>query len=184
MPLLTLLALAVALGVPAPPAAQTPAPMPSMTAAPAADSCPGGPATLPSEMAGWAARAALAAARSPAGLAPATLAVGRGVDATLHPADSVAYAATPGKPAGPGGQAGLLALSVAAPGTYAVGLSSPAWIDVVDASGAPVASTAHGRGPPCSGMRKVVDFTLAPGRYVVQLTTGGDPVVGVLVFRR
>ena len=52
------------------------------------------------------------------------------------------------------------------------------------AHGATVVSTAHGHGPPCSGIRKVVDFTLTPGRYVVQLTTGGDPVVGVIAFRR
>ena len=181
MPLLAFLALSLALAAPTSVAQTSARPM---TAAPPAESCSAGPPPLPPGMVGWTARTSLAAAPSPAGLGTAALAVGHGVDATLGPASTVAYAAAPGKPAGPGGRAGLLALSVDAPGTYAVGLSLAAWIDVVDASGAPVASTAHGRGPPCSGMRKVVDFPLAPGRYVVQLTTGGDPVVGVLAFKR
>ena len=96
----------------------------------------------------------------------------------------MAYAATPGRPAPVGGRGGLLALEVIEPGAYAVGLSSAAWIDVMDARGATVASATHGHGPPCSGMRKVVDFVLTPGRYVVQLNTGGDATVGVLAFRR
>lgn len=153
-------------------------------AAPGPESCPAGPPALPPAMAGWAARTPIEAVGSPAGLDRATLALGRGVDAALRPAEAVTYAAPPGKPAGPGAKAGLLALQVAAPGTYAVGLSSAAWIDVVDAQGAPVASAGHDHGPPCSGMRKVVDFPLEPGRYVVQLTTGGEPAVGVLAFRR
>ena len=149
-----------------------------------AEACPpGAPPALPPAMAGWSARTPLAAAASPAALGGPSLTPGRGVDAKLAPAPSVTYAATPGKPAPPGGSAGLMALTVPAAGTYAVGLSSAAWIDVVDASGASVASAAHGHGPACSGMRKVVDFALAPGRYVIQLSSA-DPTVGVLVFRR
>ena len=188
MPLPTALLLSAVLAAaqaPPTPAPRTSAPPMSGPMAPmAAETCPAVLPALPPAMAGWSARTPLAAAASPAGLAPATLAAGRGVDASLRPAEAVSYAVAPGRPAGPGARAGLLALAVAEPGTYAVGLSSAAWIDVVDARGAPVASTAHGRGPPCSGMRKVVDFPLAAGRYVVQLTTAADPVVGVLAFRR
>ncbi len=178
-----LLAAVLAAPVP-PPTAETPPPQPGMGAMPAPESCPAGTPSLPPALAGWAARTPVTAAASSAVPAPAILSVGKGVDATLRPADGVAYASAPGRPAGPGGRAGLLALQVGEPGTYAVGLSSVAWIDVVDARGAAVASTAHGHGPPCSGMRKVVDFPLAPGRYVIQLTTGGDPVVGIIAFRR
>ena len=166
-------------------AAQAPAAVapPAGMAAAAAESCPPGPPSLPPALAGWASRAPLAAAASPAAAGSASLALGRGVDAALRPSAEVAFAAAPGRPVRPGERAGLLALPVPAAGTYAVGLSSAAWIDVVDAAGAAVASTAHGHGPPCSGVRKTVDFPLSPGRYTIQLTTA-EPSVGVIAFRR
>jgi hypothetical protein len=170
LPLLALLAL------------QPAAPQGGMATA-TAERCPAGPPALPPELSGWARRVPLAAAASPAAAVAAALTPGRGYDVALRSAGEVAFAATPGKPAPAGGGAGLLSLSVDAAGGYAVGLSSAAWIDVIDARGRSVASGAHGRGPPCTGVRKVVDFTLSPGRYFLQLT-GSEPSVGVIVLRR
>ena len=67
-------------------------------------------------------------------------------------------------------------------GTYRVALSSGAWIDLVR-DGEPVASTAHGHGPNCTGVRKMVDFPLTPGRYTLQLGANGEAEMRVLVAR-
>jgi hypothetical protein len=42
-------------------------------------------------------------------------------------------------------------------------------------------SIAHGHGPDCSGIRKMVDFRLEAGSYVLQIVGNGAPTVRVLV---
>ncbi|HEX8555674.1 MAG TPA: homogentisate 1,2-dioxygenase, partial [Sphingomonas sp.] len=71
---------------------------------------------------------------------------------------------------------------VASAGTYRVALDSAMWIDVV-AGTAAIASTTHGHGPACSGVRKMVDFALRPGRYVIQLSGSAKPQAVVMVAR-
>lgn len=68
-----------------------------------------------------------------------------------------------------GGTAALLSFTVAKAGVYQIGLGSGAWIDVVS-GGKALGSVAHGHGPICTGLRKIVDFELAPGRYALQLS--------------
>ncbi len=55
-----------------------------------------------------------------------------------------------------------------------------AWIDVVR-DGKPLESIAHGHGPACSGIRKIVDFALQPGRYLVSIDGNEAPEVSILV---
>ena len=57
-----------------------------------------------------------------------------------------------------------------------------AWVDVVRA-GRALASSAHGHGPACTGIRKIVDFRLQPGRYVLQVSGGTSASVPVLIAR-
>jgi hypothetical protein len=65
-------------------------------------------------------------------------------------------------------------------GTYRVALDAPAWIDMIE-DGKPIDSTAHSRGPECSGIRKIVDFSLKPGDHVLRLSKGALPTIAVLV---
>ena len=135
---------------------------------------------FPAGFGGWSTRAPLAAGASPR-TAP-VLAVGRAADLTLHPLADVTPVAPWGKPPAPGGQAGLAMFQVARGGTYRVALGSAAWVDVVRA-GRALASSAHGHGPACTGIRKIVDFRLQPGRYVLQVSGGTSASVPVLIAR-
>jgi hypothetical protein len=131
-------------------------------------------------LAPWSASTPLTASGDPRHLAPVT--IGRAVDLTVLPTPQVKYASRPEKPGGSVSFGGLIGIAVAQAGTYRVALSSGAWIDVLR-EGKPVASTAHGHGPECSGVRKMVDFALTPGRYTLQIAANGEPAIKVLVAR-
>jgi hypothetical protein len=144
--------------------------------------CSAGAPALPAELAGWASRDAATAAADPAGAAASPLQIGRAADAALKPSDDVRFAAPPGKAGEGESYAGLLAFTVETPGSYRVALGAGAWIDVVRDGGALV-STAHGHGPACSGIRKMVDFTLTPGTYLLQIAASPKPSIAVMVVK-
>jgi len=77
----------------------------------------------------------------------------------------------------------MLTLNVATAGTYVVAADAGAWLDVLS-DGKPVASSAHGRGPSCSTIHKQVEFNLAPGRYVLQISGAPDASIGILFVRK
>lgn len=52
-------------------------------------------------------------------------------------------------------------------GTFGVALGERGWIDVRPMRGKPLASVAHGHGPQCSTIRKIVRYKLQPGTYRV-----------------
>ena len=139
--------------------------------------------SLPPEMAGWATKSDLASATKTADLSKAELAVGHGANAALHRTPEVSYATQPEKPGGTVAYGGMLALTVKEAGTYRIGLGSGAWIDVVK-DGKTARSAAHGHGPACSSIRKIVDFPLEPGRYVIQVSANADPTLPVMVWRQ
>ena len=65
---------------------------------------------------------------------------------------------------------GLVPIEVKKPGRLVVALDAGAWIDLVrDAKF--VKSATHGHGPACSGIRKMVEFDVMPGRYVLQISS-------------
>lgn len=55
-------------------------------------------------------------------------------------------------------------------GTYGIALDQPGWIDVTPARGKPLQSTAHGHGPECSTIRKIVRYRLRPGTYRIEVS--------------
>jgi hypothetical protein len=110
------------------------------------------------------------------------LAVGKAARLVLLPAVHVRYALPPAKAPSPGTFGGVVEVAIDRAGTYRVALGSAAWIDLV-ADGEAVASIAHGHGPDCSGIRKVVDFTLQPGRHVLQLSGNAEAQTTVMVVR-
>lgn len=124
------------------------------------------PPPLPADLAGWQQGSPVVAGATGTG-AP-MLPVGRGARATLVANDSVRYARQPDKPGATDTFGGLLAFTVARAGRYRVALGAGAWIDVVLGDRA-FASVAHDHGPACSPIRKIVDFDLAPGRYLLQI---------------
>ncbi|KQX25910.1 homogentisate 1,2-dioxygenase [Sphingomonas sp. Root50] len=140
------------------------------------------PVPPPAEMAGWTGRTPLVAASDAGQLSMATLAIGRGVDAALSPTADMRYVVRPEKPGGSVSHGGLFGFTIAAAGTYRIAIGSGAWIDVLR-EGKAVESTAHGHGPACSGIRKMVDFTLRPGRYVLQIAANGSPTLPLLLTR-
>lgn len=142
--------------------------------------CPAQPAALPPELQGWSKAETLAVASGASGLAAAKLTIGSRADVTLLRTPQVDYPLRPEKPGGSVSYGGLLSVEVTRGGTYRVALGSGAWIDLIR-DGAAVTSTAHGRGPDCSGIRKMVDFALTPGKYVLQIAGNGGDKLSVLV---
>jgi hypothetical protein len=134
------------------------------------------------ELAPWAEQTPLNAAASTKQLAAAALPVGKAAEVTLLQTPDVRYPLRPEKPGGSVSYGGLIGLSIAQAGTYRVAIGSGAWIDLVR-DGKAVVSTSHGHGPDCSGIHKMVDFPLEPGRYTLQLAANGAPRIGVLVAR-
>lgn len=135
---------------------------------------------FPPELSAWSTRTALSAGTNTR-TAP-VIVVGRGVDLRLSPADGVATAVPAARPAEGGDTAGLALFQVTRGGTYRVALGGAAWIDVVRA-GRTLPSVAHGHGPICTGIRKIVDFRLTPGRYVLQLSGSAAAALPVLIAR-
>ncbi len=157
-----------------------PAALPAQGMAEPEAACPATPAPLPPELAGWAAPAPLAAATSADATAAATVTPGRAVELALKPTPQITYAKRPEQPGGSVSHGGMVALDVARAGVYRVAISTGAWLDVV-LGGAALQSVNHGRGPACSGVRKMVDFRLEPGRYIVQIAANGTPSIRLLV---
>lgn len=139
--------------------------------------CPATPAPLPPELAGWTPMTTVRAIVA----APRPVTVGHGIEATLLPIASVRLAVTSDH-ARPGSYAGLFTFAVAVPGRYRVALGAGGWIDVI-AAGKPLTSVAHGHGPACSPIRKMVDFDLAPGEYRLQLTGSDSARLPLMIVR-
>jgi hypothetical protein len=132
------------------------------------------------ELSPWSAPIPLAAAGEPQRL-PA-LAVGQAANLTLLQTPQVRYPLRPDKPSGSASYGGLVGITIAQAGTYRVALSSGAWVDLVR-DGKAVTSVAHGHGPACTGVHKMVDFPLMPGRYTLQFDAIAEAKMRVLVAR-
>ena len=110
--------------------------------------------------------------------APALI-LGKPVTATLTPAAHVQFAVPPGKGA-KDGHGGLFTLSLKQAARVGIALDGPAWVDVITGTQA-IASVEHGHGPACSGIRKIVDFDLTPGTYLLQVAGNEAPTLGLMV---
>lgn len=140
-------------------------------------------AALPAELAAWTgARVKRKAAPSPAKLASAALPVGQAVEAALLPMTKLSFAVQPEKPGGSVSKGGLFRVDIAEAGTYRVALGSGPWIDVIE-KGAALPSIAHGHGPECSGIRKMVDYEMQAGPHILQISGNGDAALTLMVVR-
>ncbi|USI73985.1 homogentisate 1,2-dioxygenase [Sphingomonas morindae] len=109
--------------------------------------------------------------------------LGRAAVLALAPSEKLRYAAKPGKAGGAPSYGGLIAFTAPRAGRYRIALGAPAWLDVVR-RGRVLRSTAHAHGPACGTVRKLVDFTLAPGRYTLQLAAAPAPTLTLMVVRQ
>jgi hypothetical protein len=134
------------------------------------------------ELAPWTAPSQLQAARNEANASRARLPIGQAARLTLVQTPEVRYPLRPEKPGGSVSYGGLVQIDVREAGTYRLALDSAAWIDVVRDKQA-VTSSAHGHGPHCTGIRKMVDFRLTPGSYILQIAANGQPQMTVLAAR-
>lgn len=110
----------------------------------------------------------------------ARIEAGSAVRLSLHPASDVRYAVPPGKPGGSVSYGGLLGLDIPEAGRYRVALGSAGWVDIIS-DGAAMVSVAHGHGPECTGIRKIVDFDLQAGSHILQISANSEPETNVLV---
>ncbi|MFA6112361.1 MAG: homogentisate 1,2-dioxygenase [Sphingomonas sp.] len=147
----------------------------------AQDAAPACPA-LPAELAGWTSGTPLAAAATPTGLARALVKIGNRTDLALAPTADVSFATTPNKAPAPDTHSGMAIFTIGTGGTYRVALGTSAWINVVH-DGKFLSSTAHTHKLGCAGVRKLIDFALTPGNYVLQIEGGRDAVAGLLIAR-
>lgn len=139
-------------------------------------------ADLPPALLAWKTRGPLVAGASLADPALGRLAVGQGVDAQLRRNGEVTFPVLPGKPGGTVSYGGLLDLTIAQAGDYQISLGTGAWIELVSGETL-VDATAHAPGPACSSLKKTVVFPLKPGRYLLEITGNGAPVLPVMVTR-
>lgn len=68
-------------------------------------------------------------------------------------------------------------------GTFGIALDQPGWIDLAPMRGKPLASVAHGHGPDCSTIRKIVRFRLQPGSYRVSVSRLTKPSAKLMLVR-
>lgn len=147
-----------------------------------AGSCPAIPVAPPSELARWSAAQPALAAADPASAAKSQVTEGQAIEARLNERAALRFAAQPEKADGSDSYGGLFAFPVKAAGTYRIAMGAAAWVDVVS-DGKAVASTAHGHGPACTGIRKMVDFPLAKGEHLIQIAGSAVPTIRLLAVR-
>lgn len=73
-------------------------------------------------------------------------------------------------------------LRITEAGRYGIAADGKVWIDI-RADTVPLASVGHGHGPACSGIRKIVWFTLAARTYELALSKAEAASVRLLVVR-
>ncbi len=127
------------------------------------------PQPLPAALSGWTASGdSLASGRA--------LTLPAGQDAGL-----IALMPAPSRPGG------VAAVSFVAPrpGVYGIAVDQGAWVDVYqdrESGSTLLQSVAHGHGPPCSGIRKIVRFRLDGGVHILHLSGMTGPAAKVMLI--
>ncbi|WP_174287307.1 hypothetical protein [Sphingomonas bacterium] len=86
------------------------------------------------------------------------------------------FMTVPGHKPATGTFGGMVGFNVTMPGVYHVAIGSAVWVDVIKGR-AKIEPTGHQPGPTCTVVRKIVDFTLEPGRYTLQFSSSAQPIV-------
>lgn len=150
---------------------------------PAPAGCPAGGAPLPAAYSAWSGARPLASASKANALDAATFSAGDAVEVGLHPDGEVTYVSLPQGAGEAASFGGLARLQVAQAGTYRVALGNFAWIDV-DRAGKPLDPVAFGHGPACTAVKKVVDYRLEPGTYLLEISGNTESELRLMVVLR
>lgn len=159
--------------------------VPVLAAPPAkAGACPATP-VLPDDLADWSRDASgktiyaygddLGADWSPLGAARTAL--------PLHRFESLRYGVAPERKPDVHKFGGMIPIEVKKAGRLIVALDAGAWIDLVR-DGTVLKSVAHGHGPACSGIRKMVEFDVMPGRYQLQIVNAPSASIHAMAVLR
>ncbi len=170
-----MLAVSVALPALAAPAKKAPA---------KAESCPANPA-LPAELADWSrtiSAKTIYGYGEPRDIGWPALGAAR-TELSLHKAESLRYWVAPEREPDVFKFGGMVPIDIKKPGRLIVALDGGAWIDLVR-DGHVVKSVTHGHGPACSGIRKMVEFDVEQGRYLLQIVNApSDKIRAMAVMR-
>lgn len=151
--------------------------------APATAECPAGGMALPVAYSAWTTAKPLPSATGVGAVSAASFAAGDAVDVRLHPDGKVTYVTLP-KGAGEAASfGGLASFEVMQAGVYRVALGDFAWVDV-DRDGKPLTPAAFGHGPECTAVKKVIDYQLEPGRYVLEISGEKASTLQLLILPR
>jgi hypothetical protein len=138
---------------------------------------------LPAALGAWAKAPVPAEAAASADGPRPELVPDRPLALRLKPAGAVTFAQAPGQLRKvEAAHGGLVAVRVPAEGTWRIAASGPVWIDLIGPAG-PVASSGHGRMAPCTSIRKVVEFALPAGTWLVQLNGNPGPDLRLMLSR-
>lgn len=150
----------------------------------AAEACPARPA-LPLELADWSRNVSsktIYGYGEPRDAGWPALGAAR-TELPLHKFESLRYAIAPEREPDVYKFGGMVPIDVKKGGRLTVALDTAAWIDLVR-DGAVVKSATHGHGPACSGIRKMVEFEVTPGRYLLQIVNAPtDRIHAMAVLR-
>jgi len=159
---------------------------PAVAAAPAkpAEACPANP-VLPPELADWSRNVSsktIYGYGEPRDIGWPALGAAR-TELSLHKTESIRYWIAPEREPDVFKFGGMVPIDVKKAGRLVVALDGGAWIDLVH-EGAVVKSATHGHGPACSGIRKMVEFDVTPGRYLLQIVNApSDKIRAMAVMR-
>lgn len=161
---------------------------PSMAApakkAPVAESCPATP-VLPPELADWSRNVSaktIYGYGEPRDIGWPALGAAR-TELSLHKTESLRYWIAPEREPDVFKFGGMVPIDVKKAGRLTVALDGGAWIDLVR-DGTAVKSATHGHGPACSGIRKMVDFDVTPGRYLLQIVNAPTDSIHAMALPR
>ncbi|QEH97148.1 hypothetical protein FXF46_13500 [Gluconobacter thailandicus] len=142
--------------------------------------CKSGMHPLPAGYEGWSNPLPLNAATQAGSLPASKLTLGHASQIHLAHTPDVQFLQRPAEPGGSVSYSGMVIFEVIKDGTYRVMLPNKTWIDVVGGATL-VSSIQHQHGPDCSGIRKMVDFSLKTGTYTLQLAGSGQQDIPVMV---
>lgn len=115
----------------------------------------------------------------------------RAMNIALKPTPDMRFLLPPGQPGTPASYAGIVYFTAPVRGTYRFLSSEDPWYDVIGVTGAPGAPGAGGMASPvarshdrdCTPVtRKMIDYTLEPGEYALQIARTSTPEVVLLLL--
>jgi len=141
--------------------------------------------TLPPELAGWerssSNKTIYAYGDARAADWPALGAARTGL--LLHKYESLKYWVAPDRTPDVFKYGGMVPIAVKKDGRLIIALDDGAWIDLVR-DGVKVKSVVHGHGPECSGIRKMVEFDVTQGRYLLQIVNAPNASIRAMAAMR